>query len=73
MRSRCVRRLVKQCAEGQHLAEDGCGFGKRQRGLAHQRALCTGQHLMNAVAEFMGKRHHIPRLAHVVDQHIGVR
>jgi hypothetical protein len=59
-----VGRLGEQRAEGQHLAEDGGGFGQRQRRRRHQRALRAGQHLMHAVAELVGERHHVARLAH---------
>jgi hypothetical protein len=60
------------CASIALLAEDGCGFGERQRRRGHQRALIGGEHLMNAVAKLMGERHHVARLAHIVHHHIGV-
>ena len=34
--------------------------------------LRRGQHLVHAVAEFMGERHHVARLALVVEQHVGM-
>ena len=68
-----VVRLLQQRAEGQHFAEHACRLGQRQRRRGHQRALCARQHLMDAMAEFVRERHDVARLAHVVEQHIGVR
>jgi hypothetical protein len=64
--------LGQQRLKGQHLAEHRGGLGQRQRGRGHQRALWRGQHLMHAVAELVGERHHVARLALVVEQHVGV-
>ena len=63
---------VQQLAEGQHLAKHRCGFGQGQRCGRKQFALACRQHLMHAVAKFMRKRHHIARLAQIVQHHIGV-
>ena len=65
--------LGEQLLEGQHLAEHARGLGKRQRRRRHQRAVRRRQHLMHAVAELVGERHHVARLALVVEQHIGMR
>ena len=74
MRRRCLALLARQKgAEGQHLAEDAGGFGQRQRRRRHQRAVRRRQHLMHAMAQLMGERHHVARLALVVQQHIRVR
>ncbi len=73
LRSRGDRRLIEQRAEGQHLAEHARGLGERQRRRRHQRALHAGQHLMHAVAELVRERHHVARLALVVEQDVGVR
>jgi hypothetical protein len=64
--------LGEQGLKGEHFAEDGRGFGQRQRGGGHQRALLGGEHLVDAVAELVGERHDIARLALVVEQHVGV-
>ena len=68
-----ARGPLQERAEGQHLAEDGRGLGQSQWRCRHQRALPRRQHLVHTMAELMGQRHHIPRLAHVIYQHIGVR
>ena len=33
----------------------------------------AGQHLVHAMAELVRQRHHVARLAHVVEQHVGMR
>ena len=63
----------QQPLEGQHLAEHARGFRQRQRRRRHQRAVLRRQHLMHAVAEFMGERHHVARLALIVHQHVRMR
>ena len=73
LRSRRSVVLVEQRAEGQHLAEHRGRLGERQRRRGHQRALAAGQHLVHAMAELVRQRHHVARLAHVVQQHIGMR
>jgi hypothetical protein len=65
--------VLSSRTEGQHFAEHGGGFSKRQWRRGHQSALTAGQHLMHAMAEFMGERHHVARLAHIVDEHIRMR
>ena len=65
--------LRQQPLEGQHLAEHAGGLRQRQRRRRHQRAVLRRQHLMHAVAELMGERHHVARLALIVHQHIGMR
>ena len=65
--------LGQQLLEGQHLAEHARGLGQRQRRRRHQRAVRRRQHLMHAVAELVGERHHVARLALVVEHHIGMR
>ena len=65
--------LRQQPLEGQHLAEHAGGLRQRQRRRRHQRAVLGRQHLMHAVAEFMGERHHVARLALIIHQHIGMR
>lgn len=64
--------LGQQRAEGQHLAEDRGGLGQRQRRRGQQLALCRRQALVDAVAQLMRQRHHVARLAEIVQQHIGV-
>jgi hypothetical protein len=54
-------RLGEQRLERQHLAEHRSRLGQRQRRRRHQRALAGGEHLVHAMAEFMGKRHHVAR------------
>ena len=73
LRSRLSRGAIEQRAEGQHLAEDARRLRQRQRRLRHQEALVGGQHLVHAVAELVRERHHVARLALVVEQHVGVR
>ena len=73
LRSRGDRRLVEQRAEGQHLAEHARGLGERQRRRRHQRALHIGEHLMHAVAKLVRERHHVARLALIVQQDVGMR
>ncbi len=68
-----LRGLVEEAAEGQHLAEHARGLGQRQRRRCHQGAVGGRQHLMDAVAEFMRERHHVPRLALIVQQHVRMR
>ncbi len=63
----------QQPLEGQHLAEHARGFRQRQRRRRHQRTVRRRQHLMHAVTQFMRQRHHVARLALIVEQHIGVR
>jgi hypothetical protein len=63
---------LKDGLEGQHLAEDRGGLGKCQRRRGHQRAVGGGEHLMDAVAQLVGERHHVARLALVVEQHEGM-
>ena len=65
--------LRQQPLEGQHLAEHAGGFRQCQRRRRHQRAVLGRQHLMHAVAEFMGERHHVARLALIIHQHIRMR
>ena len=65
--------LGEQLLEGQHLAEHARGLGERQRRRRHQRAVRRRQHLVHAVAELVRERHHVARLALVVQQHVGVR
>jgi len=71
-----ARRLVlcpgQQAAEGQHFAEDAGGLGQRQGRRGQHLALRGRQHLMNPVAKFMRQRHHVARLAEVVEHDIGV-
>ena len=67
-----VAGLFQQRAESQHFAEHRSGFGQGQRGRSHQRALVASKHLMHAVTKFVREGHHIARLAHVVEQHIGM-
>ena len=68
-----VAGVGQQFAERQHFAEHARGLGKRQRGGRHQGAVRRGQHLMHAVAELVRQRHHVARLALIVEQHIGMR
>jgi len=70
---RRIRRVQKQGAEGQHFAEDRSGFGQGQRRRRHQRAIRASQNLMHAMPEFMRERHHVARLALVIQQHIRMR
>src|SRR5207237_2644324 len=63
----------KELLEGKHLAEHRRSLGERQRGRRHQRTIRRGQYLMDAMAEFMRERHHVARLAHIVEQYIGMR
>ena len=65
--------LAEQLLEGQHLAEHARGLRQRQRRRRHQRAVRRRQHLVHAVAELMGERHHVARLALIVEQHIRMR
>nr|WP_255608336.1 hypothetical protein [Methylosinus sp. Sm6] len=65
-----LRRAGEQRAEGQHLAEHRGRLGQRQRRRRHQRALRAREHLMHAMAELMGQRHHIARLALEIDQNV---
>ena len=65
--------LLEEAAEGQHLAEHARGLGERQRRRRHERAVRRREHLVHAVAELVRERHHVPRLALVVEEHIGVR
>jgi hypothetical protein len=62
----------QQGPEGQHLAEHGRRFRQRQRCRRHQRALLSGQYLVHTMAKLVRQRHHVARLAEIVDQHIGV-
>ena len=62
----------QQGPERQHFAKHRCGFSQRQRRGRHQRAIGRRQHLMHAVAELVGERHHVARLALVIHQHIGM-
>ena len=52
-------RLFEQRLESKHLAEYRCGFGEGQRGVGHQLALGSRQHLVHAVPQFVRQRHHI--------------
>ena len=72
-RSRCVRRPLEHGAEGQHLAEHACRLGERQRRLRHEQALLGGEHLVHAMPKLVGERHHVARLALVVEQHVRMR
>ena len=73
MRRRLGSLLAReQRAEGQHLAEDRGGLGQGQRRIGHQRALRPRQHLMHAMAQLMGQRHHVAGAAVVVQQDIGM-
>ena len=65
--------VVQQRLEGQHLAEHRSRLGQRERRRRHQRALAGGEHLMHAMAQFVSERHHVARLALVVEQHVRVR
>jgi hypothetical protein len=62
----------EQPAEGQHLAEDARRLGQRQRRRGQQLALPRGEALVHAVAELVRQRHHVARLAEVVEHHVGV-
>ncbi|QYU71095.1 molecular chaperone DnaK [Leptolyngbya sp. 15MV] len=64
---------VQQRAEGQHLAEHARGLGQCQRRGGQQIALLCREDLVHAMAELMRQRHHVPRLAVVVHQQVGVR
>src|SRR4029453_13203602 len=55
--------LRQQPLEGQHFAENAGGLGQRQRRRRHQRAVLRRQHLMHAMANLMGERHPVARLA----------
>ncbi|MPL71127.1 hypothetical protein SDC9_16898 [bioreactor metagenome] len=65
-------RAIEQLAEGQHLAEDRGGLGQRQRRVGQHLALTRRQHLMHAMAKLVRQRHHVARLAEVIQHHIGV-
>ena len=69
-RSRGSFGFRQQGPESQHFAEDRGGLGERQRRRGHQRAIGRRQNLMHAMAEFVGQRHHVARLALVIEQHI---
>src|SRR3546814_12821629 len=49
------------------------GFGERQRRVGHELALRRRQKLVHAVAELVGERHHVARLAVIVEQEVGMR
>ncbi len=68
-----VAGVGQQFAERQHFAEHARGLGERQRRRRHQGAVRRGQHLMHAVAEFVRERHHVARLALIIEQHIRMR
>ena len=63
-------RLIEQGAEGQLLAEDRRRLGQGKRRIRHQRPLLGRQQLMHAMAQLMGKRHHVARAALIVQQQI---
>ena len=65
--------LFQHRAEGQHFAEDAGGFGQGERRRRHQRPLRRRQPLVHAVPELVRERHHVARLAQVVEHQIGVR
>ena len=67
-----VARRGQKLPERQHLAEHARGLRESQRRRRHQRAVGCSQHLMHAVAKFVRERHHVARLALVVEQHIGM-
>ena len=73
LRSFLSRVVGEKLLERQHLAEHARGLGERQRRRRHQRAVGRGQHLMHAVAEFVRERHHVARLALIIEQHIRMR
>ena len=62
----------QQRAEGQHLAKDRGRLGQRQRSRGQKLALTGGHALVDAVAQLMRQRHHVARLAQIVQQHIGM-
>ena len=64
---------VDKLAEGQHLGEDRCCFGERQRCVGHQIAAVGGKPLVDAMAHFMGQGHHIAGFAGKIHQDIGMR
>ena len=59
--------------EHKHLGEYRGGLGQHQRRVAVVEALGRGQLLVYAVAEFVGHRGHVARVAGVVDQDVRVR
>ena len=65
-------RIRQQGAESQHLAKDAGGLRQGQGGRRHQRAIVGGEHLMHPMAQLMGERHHVARLALIVQQHVGM-
>ncbi len=75
MALRCFLSVVcgEQLLEGEHLAEHGCRLGQRERRRRHQRPVGRRQHLVHAVAELVRQRHHVARLALVVEQHVRMR
>jgi hypothetical protein len=72
LRSAGVGGFGQQRAEGQHLAKDAGRLGQGQRGGGQQLALTGGQTLVDAVAQLMRQRHHVARLAQIVQHHIGM-
>jgi hypothetical protein len=67
-----VRRLGQELSEGQHLAEHARRLGKRQGRGAEKLALAGGEDLVDAVAQLVGERHHVPGLSEVVQHHEGM-
>src|SRR6202021_864781 len=55
----------------QGLAEDRCGLRDDRRGYHVEDPAGRGEHTVQAVAEFMGHRHHVPESAGVVEQDVG--